>query len=62
MQLHDLWVALCLLLVLEGMGPFISPGGWRNMMAQLSQADDRILRIMGLALMLLGTFVLYVIG
>lgn len=62
MQLHDLWVALCLLLVLEGMGPFISPGGWRNMMAQLSQADDRILRIMGLALMLLGTFLLYVIG
>jgi len=62
LQLHDLWVALCLLLVLEGMGPFISPGGWRNMMAQLSQADDRILRIMGLALMLLGTFLLYVIG
>ena len=62
MQLHDLWVALCLLLVLEGMVPFISPGGWRNMMAQLSQADDRILRIMGLALMLLGTFLLYVIG
>mgnify|MGYP006425610303 FL=1 len=62
MQLHDLWVALCLVLVLEGMGPFISPGGWRGMMAQLSQADDRVIRILGLVLMLLGTFFLYVIA
>ncbi|MBT3426489.1 MAG: DUF2065 domain-containing protein [Gammaproteobacteria bacterium] len=44
------------------MGPFISPGGWRGMMAQLSQADDRVIRILGLVLMLLGTFLLYVIA
>ncbi|MEC7369250.1 MAG: DUF2065 domain-containing protein [Pseudomonadota bacterium] len=62
MNLHDLWVALCLLLVLEGIGPFISPGGWRGMMQQLSQTDDRYIRIVGLVLMLLGTGLLYLIG
>jgi hypothetical protein len=62
MQLHDLWVALCLVLVLEGMGPFISPGGWRSMMTQLSQTDEGFIRIVGLVLMLLGTFLLYMIA
>jgi len=62
LNLHDLWVALCLLLVLEGIGPFISPGGWRGMMQQLSQTDDRYIRIVGLVLMLLGTGLLYLIG
>ena len=62
MNLHDLWVALCLLLVLEGIGPFISPGGWRGMMQQLNQTDDRYIRIVGLVLMLLGTGLLYLIG
>ncbi|MDE0758683.1 MAG: DUF2065 domain-containing protein [Pseudomonadales bacterium] len=60
--MHDLWVALCLLLVLEGIGPFISPRGWRGLMQQLSQTDDRYIRIVGLLLMLLGTGLLYVIG
>ena len=62
LNLHDLCVALCLLLVLEGIGPFISPGGWRGMMQQLSQTDDRYIRIVGLVLMLLGTGLLYLIG
>ncbi|HIG61047.1 MAG TPA: DUF2065 domain-containing protein [Gammaproteobacteria bacterium] len=60
--MHDLWVALCLVLVLEGIGPFISPGGWRGMMQQLGQTDDRYIRIVGLVLMLLGTGLLYLIG
>jgi uncharacterized protein YjeT (DUF2065 family) len=28
---HDIAVALCLVFVIEGMMPFISPGQWRKM-------------------------------
>ena len=45
----DLAQAFCLMLVLEGIMPFLAPGRWRNM------------RIMGLVSMLLGAGALYFI-
>lgn len=59
---HDVLVALCLMLVLEGIFPFISPGGWRNMIRTVSQLDDRSLRLMGLMSMLIGTGLLYLVN
>lgn len=56
---QELGIALCLLLVLEGILPFLYPRQWRGALAQLMQLSDRQLRLMGLASMLLGTTFLY---
>lgn len=56
---QELGIALCLLLVLEGILPFLCPRQWREALIQLAQLSDRQLRLMGLASMLLGTVVLY---
>ena len=58
----DLARAFCLMLVLEGIMPFLSPGRWRNMASLLAQVDDRSMRIMGLFSMLLGAGALYFIN
>ncbi|WP_349615813.1 DUF2065 domain-containing protein [Azotobacter salinestris] len=54
-------IALCLMLVLEGILPFLSPRRWRRTVVQLVQLSDRRLRLMGLASMLLGTALLYLL-
>jgi len=51
---HDLGAALCLVLVIEGLLPFLSPRRWRGVMAQATAMDDRALRVAGLGSMLLG--------
>lgn len=58
----DLARALCLMLVLEGIMPFLAPSRWRNMAAVLAQIDNRSMRIMGLMSMLLGAGALYLIN
>ena len=56
---QELGVALCLLLVLEGILPFLCPRQWRDALLQLVRLSDRRLRLIGLASMLLGTAFLY---
>ena len=59
---HELGVALCLVLVIEGIIPFLYPKRWREMVMMLSEVDDRTMRFTGLASMLLGTGLLYLIN
>ncbi|MFV0477859.1 MAG: DUF2065 domain-containing protein [Parahaliea sp.] len=58
----DFWqvlpVALALVLIIEGMLPFLSPASWRNMLAAVAQLDDRIIRRIGLGSMLIGLLIL----
>jgi uncharacterized protein YjeT (DUF2065 family) len=58
---HDLLAALALVMVIEGLVPFASPGTLRRMLATLAQLDDHALRIAGLASMLGGLVMLYVV-
>ena len=58
---HDLAVALCLVLVIEGIVPFLYPRRWREMVMMLSNVDDKTMRMVGLMSMLLGTGLLYLI-
>ena len=51
--------AIALVLVIEGIMPFISPKGWRQTMLQASQLPDKVLRVIGLASMLFGVVLLY---
>lgn len=55
---QDLTAAVALLLVIEGIMPFLSPRGTRRTMLVMSRMDDRSLRIAGLASMLLGLLLL----
>lgn len=59
---QELGIALCLMLVLEGIIPFVLPGRWRKMVAYLAEVDDRTLRTMGFVSMLIGTILLYLIN
>ncbi len=59
MDWNDLWAAFALYLVLEGLMPFANPGGMKRALAQLSQLDDRTLRIAGLLSMVAGAVLLY---
>ena len=57
----DLLTALALVLVIEGIVPFISPQSLRRMLATVSQLDDRSLRITGLVSMIFGVVMLYLV-
>lgn len=59
---HDLAIAFCLMLVIEGLTPFLSPRAWRGMIAAAAQFDDRSLRLAGLGSMLAGTLLLYMVN
>jgi uncharacterized protein YjeT (DUF2065 family) len=53
------WSALALVLVIEGLLPFLSPGGWRRGFTQLLQLRDGQLRFFGLCSMLLGLVIFW---
>ena len=55
---EDLIRALALLLVFEGIMPFLTPDGWRQAMQQVSQFSDKTLRTIGFVSMLVGVLVL----
>jgi uncharacterized protein len=55
----DLAAALGLLLVIEGILPFLSPHGVRRAFERLAAMDDTALRIAGAASMLAGVAVLW---
>jgi uncharacterized protein YjeT (DUF2065 family) len=57
----DLWAALALMLVLEGILPFLSPDTLRRLLASMSQVDNRSMRISGLVSMLMGVGLLYLV-
>lgn len=58
---QDLLAALALMLVLEGILPFASPRGFRNLVRAVSETDDRSLRVSGLVTMLAGLALLYLV-
>lgn len=58
---NDLLAAAALILVIEGVMPFLSPATMRRTMQQLTQLSDRVLRIIGLASMVGGVILLYIV-
>jgi hypothetical protein len=60
-HLSDLIAAIALFLVLEGMAPFLNPGGMKRALARLLEVGDRELRIAGLGSMLVGVIILFMV-
>lgn len=59
MNWSDLFAALALYLVLEGVMPFLRPQSVKRLMQVLSSMQDRQLRLFGLASMSAGLALLY---
>jgi uncharacterized protein YjeT (DUF2065 family) len=57
---QSLLLALALMLVLEGILPFIAPAFWRETFRRLIQFSDGQLRFIGLTSMLLGLVLLMI--
>lgn len=61
MEWRDLWAAVALYLVLEGLMPFLNPDALRRALSRLTQLDDRTIRIGGLLSMAAGLVLLFVV-
>ncbi|MEO8992542.1 MAG: DUF2065 domain-containing protein [Nitrosospira sp.] len=57
-----LLMAFALMLVLEGLFPFLTPGIWRETFRKLTDVDDGQLRFIGLTSMLAGLLLLYLVN
>ena len=57
----DLLTAFSLVLVIEGIMPFINPSGMRKMIIMVAQMDDATLRFAGLTSMIVGLVLLYLV-
>lgn len=62
MMWHELLVALALVLVMEGMLPFLSPDRVRNTLKRIVLLDNKQLRFIGLTSMLIGVLLLYLVN
>ena len=58
---HELLIAFCLFLVIEGVMPFLFPHRWRLLVERLATIHDKTLRISGLLCMLIGLGLLYLL-
>jgi|TARA_R110002111_G_scaffold118736_7_gene181633 uncharacterized protein len=58
MAWQDLFSALALVLIIEGIMPFISPEALRNTYKRITEMDDRTVRASGLVSMMIGVLLL----
>lgn len=56
-----MWVATGLMLVMEGIIPFLKPAAMRKALTMMAQMDDRAMRIGGLVSMVVGVVLLYLV-
>ena len=60
-MLDTLLIAFALMLILEGILPFLLPGIWRDTFKKLTKTGDNQVRFIGLTSMLLGLLLLYLV-
>ena len=58
---RDIFTAFSLYLIIEGMIPFMSPGGFRRAVSMIAQLGDSNLRLVGLVMMVAGVLVLFLV-
>ena len=57
-----LFAALALMLVLEGLLPFMSPGAWRSVFERAARMSDGQIRFIGLSSIVAGLVLLLLSG
>lgn len=58
---QDLFKVLGMVLVVEGLMPFIVPDRWRNMMVKITSQNNSSLRSMGFFSMIVGLIIISII-
>ncbi|MFA7242231.1 MAG: DUF2065 domain-containing protein [Sulfuricellaceae bacterium] len=58
----DLWAAMALMLVIEGILPFLAPAHWRETFRKMTEMSDGQLRFVGLSSIAGGLLLLYLAG
>ena len=61
MTLTLLLTAIALMLVIEGIFPFVSPGAWREMFKRIIEMSDGQIRFIGLTAMTIGVVLLFIL-
>ena len=57
----EILTAIALVLIIEGMVPFIGPGKYRQIVVQMAQLSDNNLRTVGLVIMIVGVVLLFIV-
>jgi uncharacterized protein YjeT (DUF2065 family) len=52
-------MAFALMLIFEGLFPFVSPGRWRETFRKITQMSDGQIRFVGLSSMIVGLLLLW---
>lgn len=61
-MLETFLIAVALMLILEGMLPFLSPSTWREAFRKLIEINDNQIRFIGLTSMLIGLMLLLIVS
>jgi len=59
---RDFWAAIALLLIFEGIMPFLNPTRIKQTMLSIAAMDEKLLRILGFLSMLAGITLLYFVN
>ena len=62
MDSDTLWMALALVLVIEGLFPFVAPAQWRRVFAQLLQLSDGQIRSVAMGSISVGLLLIWLLG
>jgi len=57
----EILTAVALLMIIEGMLPFVGPNRYKQLVAQIASLSDNHLRIVGLAAMIGGLLLLFLV-
>ncbi|MBX2879878.1 MAG: DUF2065 domain-containing protein [Granulosicoccus sp.] len=60
-MINDILTALCLVLVLEGILPFLSPDGYKQAMRSMLDLENGQLRTIALSSMIVGVVLLAIV-
>ncbi|MBW8315571.1 MAG: DUF2065 domain-containing protein [Hydrogenophaga sp.] len=56
------WPALALVLIFEGLLPFIAPGAWRRVFCEMLKMNDGQIRFFGLCSLCVGVLLWWWVG
>ena len=59
---QQLLIGFALVLIIEGILPFLSPQGMKQLMKTMSEMDNHSIRVTGFVSMILGLILLYIVN
>jgi uncharacterized protein YjeT (DUF2065 family) len=57
----DLFAALAIFCIIDGVVPFINPSGMKRLLSRIASLEDREIRIAGFVSMLVGLAILFMV-